>query len=102
MNLLSAVCRATGHKKFIWAPCAQLYSLADTSTTNPPTSPRIWAHIRGRHWSVSQDRRRLFVSPLLTVKDNVAASRDPSDYAVLPSLFLRVNKKEIVIQYAKC
>ncbi len=30
--------------KFIWAPCAQLYSLAETP--HPP--PRIWSHIRGR------------------------------------------------------
>jgi hypothetical protein len=31
---------------FVWAPCAQLYSLAET-----PPFPRIWAHIRGRYWS---------------------------------------------------
>jgi hypothetical protein len=33
--------------KFIWAPCAQLYSLAET----PQPPPRIWAPIRGRYWS---------------------------------------------------
>ncbi len=43
------------------APCAQLYSLA---TATPPPSPRLWAHTRGRYWSlVSQDRRHLFVTP---------------------------------------
>ncbi len=30
--------------KFIWAPCAQLYSLAET--LQPPT-PAFWAHLRG-------------------------------------------------------
>ncbi len=28
-----------------------------------PPPPRIWAHIRGRYWSASQDRRHLFVTP---------------------------------------
>ncbi len=43
--------------KFIWAPCAQLYSLAETETTQPPppSSSRIWAHIRGRYWSAKVD-----------------------------------------------
>ncbi len=45
--------------KFIWAQCAQLYSLAETPQPLPPP-----------HWSsytrallVSQDRRNLFVTP---------------------------------------
>ncbi len=37
--------------KFIWAPCEQLYSLAET----PPSPSRIWAHIRGRYWSAKVD-----------------------------------------------
>ncbi len=40
--------------KFIWAPCAQLYSLAETPQL-PPTIPRIWAHIRGCYWSAKID-----------------------------------------------
>ncbi len=44
--------------KFLWAPCAQLYSLAET-----PQPSSSFAHIRGRYWSmVSQDRRHLFVN----------------------------------------
>jgi hypothetical protein len=39
--------------KFIWAPCAQLYSLAETM--QPPPPPRILAHIRGRYWSAKTD-----------------------------------------------
>ncbi len=35
-------------QKFFWAPCAQLYSLAEIP--NPHPFPRIWAHIRGRYW----------------------------------------------------
>jgi hypothetical protein len=35
--------------KFIWAPFAQLFSLAETR--NPPPPPHIWAHIRERYWS---------------------------------------------------
>jgi hypothetical protein len=34
--------------KFIWAPCAHLYSLAETP--QQPPYPRIWAHIRGHYW----------------------------------------------------
>jgi hypothetical protein len=38
--------------KFIWAPCAQLYSLAETpQSPHPP--PRIWAHIRGPRLTTS-------------------------------------------------
>ncbi len=40
--------------KFIWAPCAQLYSLAETPQP-PPPSPRIWAHIRWRYRSAKID-----------------------------------------------
>ncbi len=36
--------------KFICAPCAQLYLLAETSQL-PPSPPHIWAHIRKRYWS---------------------------------------------------
>ncbi len=39
--------------KFIWAPCAQLYSLAEPLP--PPPLHRIWAHIRGRYWSAKID-----------------------------------------------
>ncbi len=38
----------------IWAPCAQLYSLAETPKTHLP-SPGIWAYIRGRYWSAKRD-----------------------------------------------
>ncbi len=52
--------------KFIWAPCVQLYSLAETPQL--PPAPRIWTHIRERYWSmVSQDRRYLLVTPCLDV-----------------------------------
>jgi hypothetical protein len=36
-----------------WAPCPQLYSLAETPQL--PSSPRIWDHIRGRYWSAKID-----------------------------------------------
>jgi hypothetical protein len=39
--------------KFIWAPCSQLFSLAETPQPSP--TPRIWAHIRGRYWSAKID-----------------------------------------------
>jgi hypothetical protein len=35
---------------------------------NFPPSPRIWAHIRGRYWTESQDRRHLFVTSWLDAK----------------------------------
>jgi hypothetical protein len=35
--------------RFCWAPCAQLYSLAETP------QPPIWAHIRWRYWSAKID-----------------------------------------------
>jgi hypothetical protein len=47
--------------KFIWAPCAQLFSLADTPQ---PPPPRIWAHIRGRYWSAKKDLCDLLISPV--------------------------------------
>jgi hypothetical protein len=37
--------------KFIWAQCAQLYSLATPLSPPPP----IWAHIRRRYWSAKKD-----------------------------------------------
>jgi hypothetical protein len=40
--------------KFIWALCAQLYSLAETPQL-PPLSPRLWTHLRGRYWSAKID-----------------------------------------------
>jgi hypothetical protein len=39
--------------KFIWAPCVQLYSFAETPQL--PPSPRIWVQIRGRYWSAKID-----------------------------------------------
>jgi hypothetical protein len=47
--------------KFIWAPCAQLYSLAET--THPPPPPDLGSYTRAL--LVSQDRRHLFVIPSL-------------------------------------
>ncbi len=46
--------------KIIWAPCTQLYSLAETPQPLPST-PRIWAHTRAL--LVRQDRRYLFLTP---------------------------------------
>jgi hypothetical protein len=66
-SLLSAY--SVRSPKFIWALCAQLYSLTETpqpkdyKTTPNPHYPRIWAQIRGRYWSTKQDRRHLFVNP---------------------------------------
>jgi hypothetical protein len=45
--------------KFIWAPCAQLYSLAETP--QPPLPPHLGPYTRAL--LVSQDRRHLFVTP---------------------------------------
>ncbi len=55
MYRLYTTCGKYGVKspKFIWAPCAQLYSLSETP--QPPPSARIWAHIRGRYWSAKID-----------------------------------------------
>jgi hypothetical protein len=39
--------------KIYLGSCVQLYSLAETPQILPP--PRIWAHIRGRHWSAKTD-----------------------------------------------
>jgi hypothetical protein len=44
---------------FIWAPCAQLYSLAENPATPPP--PHLGSYTRAL--LVSQDRRHLFVTP---------------------------------------
>ncbi len=38
--------------KFVRAPCAQLYSLAETPQPPPPL---IWTRIRGRNWSAKID-----------------------------------------------
>ncbi len=46
-------------QSFIWAPCAQQYSLAET----PQLPPHLGSDKRAL--LVSQDRRHLFVSPLL-------------------------------------
>ncbi len=42
---LSKVKYGVGSPKFIWAPCVQLYSLAETPP--PPPPPPIWANIQG-------------------------------------------------------
>ncbi len=50
-----------------------VYSSTHTVLAEPQTplrSPRIWAHIRGRYWSASQDRRHLFVTPCFTLSDS--------------------------------
>ncbi len=51
--------------KIIWAPCAQLYSLAET--LQPSSSPRMWAQIRGRCWSSNIDDISLWPPALGTV-----------------------------------
>jgi hypothetical protein len=53
-----------GSPKFIWAPCAQLYSLAETPQQAPP-SPALELMYSTRALMVSQDRRHLFVTPCL-------------------------------------
>ncbi len=45
--------------KFIWAPCAQLYSLAETPQT--PHTPHLGSWTRAL--LVNQDRRHLFLTP---------------------------------------
>jgi hypothetical protein len=45
--------------EFIWASCAQLYSLAETPQS--PPSPHLGSYTRAL--LVSQDRRHLFVTP---------------------------------------
>jgi hypothetical protein len=50
------------YPKFIWDPCAQLYSLAETPQF--PPSSHIWAH-NTKGLLVSQDRRHLFVTPCI-------------------------------------
>jgi hypothetical protein len=39
--------------KYIWAPCVQLYSLAETPKLPPPVL-RMCAQKRGRYWSASK------------------------------------------------
>ncbi len=46
--------------KFIWAPCAQLYSLAETPQPPPPFLPHLGSYTRAL--LVSQDRRHLYVT----------------------------------------
>jgi hypothetical protein len=50
---------------FIWAPCAQLYSLAETPQPSPP--PPIHPHFDSysRALLISQDGRHLFMIPCL-------------------------------------
>ena len=48
--------------KFVWDPCAQLNSLAETPQPPPPPTPRVWGQLL-----VSQDRRHLFVIPLCII-----------------------------------
>jgi hypothetical protein len=47
--------------KFIWAPCVQLYSLAETLQPSPP--PHLGSHTCALR--ISQDRRHLFVTPCI-------------------------------------
>jgi hypothetical protein len=54
--------------KFIWAPCVQLYSLAETPVTSP-LPPHLGSYTRAL--LVSQDRRHLFVTPYITIKFHV-------------------------------
>ncbi len=53
-------------QKFIWAPCAQLYSLACRDPTTPLLSPHLGSYTRALLVN-SQDRRRLFVTPCFYV-----------------------------------
>jgi hypothetical protein len=45
---------------FIWAPCAQMYSLAETPQPSP-LPPHLGSYTRAQ--LVSNDRRHLFVTP---------------------------------------
>ncbi len=47
--------------KFIWAPCAQLYSLAETPSPHPPAF--LGSYTSALLVMVSQDRRNIFVTP---------------------------------------
>jgi hypothetical protein len=42
-------------QSLFWAPCAQLYSLAETPQPAPTLNRLIWAHIQGRSWSAKID-----------------------------------------------
>jgi hypothetical protein len=77
LTLLVASILATGHMlkygvrspKFILAPCAQLYSFAETPQL-PPPFPVFGLIYRTRALLVRQDRRQLFFcKPLLAVVD---------------------------------
>ncbi len=70
--------------KFIWAPCAQLYTLADT----PHLGSYTKAHL------VSQDRRHLFVTSYLSGHCHCYLPVDKE----LPQIFC-LGKAEILIQY---
>ena len=59
--------------KCIWAPCAQLYSLAETPQT-PALPPRLCSYKRAL--LVSQDRRHLFVTPFNARIDYIPPVRD--------------------------
>ncbi len=50
-------------QSFIWAPCAQLYSIAET-----PSLPHLGTYTRAL--LASQDRRHLFVTPPLGIIDS--------------------------------
>jgi hypothetical protein len=55
-------------KVYLCSISRDVHSCSFAETPQPPSSPRIWAHIRGlaRALLVSQDRRHLFVAPLIT------------------------------------
>jgi hypothetical protein len=61
---LSKVKYGVRSPKFIWAPCAQLYTLAETSQPQP-LPPHLGSYTSELLLLVSQDRRHLFVAPIL-------------------------------------
>ncbi len=44
----------------LWAPCAQLYSLAENPQPPPPPIPCIRAYLRGHYWSAKIDDSSLW------------------------------------------
>ncbi len=67
--------------KFIWAPCAQLYSLAETPQLHP--FPRIWAHIRGRYWSAKIDDISLWtLRSIICIKSAPYSSFSDESFAI--------------------